>query len=57
VTINGKTYWLAGEKEAEVFKFNPKEYLVAQFGSSSLPLQTPPPRIMVLGHRGAGTST
>lgn len=57
MTINGKTYWLAGEKEAEVFKFNPKEYLVAQFGSSSLPLQTPPPRIMVLGHRGAGTST
>jgi adenylate/nucleoside-diphosphate kinase len=24
VTIFGKTYWLAGEKEAEVFKFNPK---------------------------------
>jgi len=27
VIINGKTYWLAGEKEAEEFKFNPTKFL------------------------------
>jgi adenylate/nucleoside-diphosphate kinase len=29
VTINGKTYWLAGEKEAEEFKFNPNKFISA----------------------------
>lgn len=57
VTIFGKTYWLAGEKEAEKFKFNPKDYLKAQSGEATLPLSPPPPKIMILGHRGAGTST
>lgn len=34
----GKTYWLAGEKEAEDFKFNPNKYLVTKDGRASLPL-------------------
>lgn len=29
VTIGGKTYWPAGEKEAEEFKFNPTYFLKA----------------------------
>lgn len=29
VTINGKTYWLTGEKEAEEFKFNPSKFLIS----------------------------
>ena len=32
VTIYGKTYWLAGEKEAEEFKFNPGKYLLTKDG-------------------------
>ncbi len=32
VSINGKTYLLAGEKEAEKFKFEPMKYLVTQSG-------------------------
>jgi adenylate/nucleoside-diphosphate kinase len=28
VIVNGKTYLLAGEKEAEEFKFDPKKYLI-----------------------------
>lgn len=57
VTIFGKTYWLAGEKEAEKFKFNPGEFLKAQTGEATLPLEPPKPKIMIMGHRGAGTST
>ena len=59
VTIFGKTYWLAGEKEAEVFKFNPVDFLNATRNTLRGPpiLDLPPPRIMVLGHRGAGVSS
>lgn len=28
VTIGGKTYWMAGEKELEEFKFNPTQFLL-----------------------------
>jgi YHS domain-containing protein len=31
-SINGKTYLLAGEKEAEKFAFEPLKYLVTQSG-------------------------
>lgn len=57
VTVFGKTYWLAGEKEAEVFKFNPRKYLQTMTGEANLPLQPPPPKIMILGHRGSGVTT
>lgn len=57
VTILGKTYLLAGEKEAEKFKFNPIEFLKTKTGEAQLPLLPPNPKIMVLGHRGAGTTT
>jgi hypothetical protein len=57
VTIFGKTYWLAGEKEAEKFKFNPIEYLKTHNGQATLPLQPPKPKIMILGHHGAGTTS
>lgn len=61
VTIYGKTYWFAGEKEAELFKFNPQLYLpsllLSSTSSSRSFLQPPTPKIMVLGHRGAGTTT
>ena len=59
VTIFGKTYWLAGEKEAEVFKFNPVDFLNATRNTLRGPpiLDLPPPRIMVLGHRGAGVTS
>ena len=57
VTVQGKTYWLAGPAELEEFKFNPKQFLVAQYQGVALPLQPPPPRIMILGHRGAGTTS
>lgn len=57
VTIHGKTYWLAGEKEAEKFKFNPIEFLKTQTGEATIPLAPPRPKIMIIGHRGAGTTT
>lgn len=57
VTVHGKTYWLSGEKEAEEFKFCPRKFLLSQFANASLPLTAPPPRIMIMGHRGAGVST
>jgi adenylate/nucleoside-diphosphate kinase len=55
VSINGKTYWLAGEKEAEQFKFNPKQYFYPN-GDARIKVEPPPPKIMVMGHRGAGTT-
>ena len=57
VTIFGKTYWLAGEKEAEEFKFNPNKFLVTKDGRKNLPLLPPAPKIMIVGNKGAGTST
>ena len=47
VIVNGKTYWLSGEKEAEEFKFNPGKFL--EHYKVSPPLQAPPPKIMILG--------
>ena len=55
--MQGKTYWLSGEEEANKFKFNPTEYLKTKTGKATLPLTPPNPKIMVVGHRGAGTTT
>lgn len=57
ITIYGKTYWPAGDEEAGKFKFNPIEFLKTKTGEAKLPLLPPNPKIMVLGHRGAGTTT
>ena len=57
VTINGKTFWLAGEKEAEEFKFCPTKFLLTKDGREALPLQPPAPKIMIVGMKGAGVTT
>lgn len=56
-TVYGKTYWMAGEKELEEFKANPKKYMIAQNGLTELPLLPPPPKIMIMGTKGTGIST
>ena len=56
-TVFGKTYWFTGEKEADLFKFNPTKYLVTKDGRTELPLEPPPPKIMVVGTKGAGVTT
>jgi len=48
---------LAGEAEAEKFKFNPVEFLKTKTGQAKLPLTPPNPKILIVGHRGAGTTT
>jgi adenylate/nucleoside-diphosphate kinase len=57
VTVFGKTYWFAGEKEADLFKLNPTKYLLTKDGRSELPLTPPPPKIMIVGTKGAGVTT
>ena len=52
--MDGKTYWPAGPKEAEIFKFNPSFTLTQ---CPSIPLVCPPPKIMVVGQKGSGVST
>ena len=53
----GKTYWFAGEKEQEEFKFNPAMFLTGFGGAQALPLTPPPPKIMILGCKGSGVTT
>lgn len=53
-TVHGKTFTLAGEGEQTEFKENPAKFLAA---CSTLPLAPPPPKIMILGMKGAGIST
>ena len=57
VTIFGKTYTFAGEKEMEEFKFNPTKFMIVKNGQTQLPLTPPPPKVMVLGVKGAGITT
>jgi adenylate/nucleoside-diphosphate kinase len=57
VIINGKTYWFADPKEAKRFSFNPSVYLKTLQGQAKIPLEPPKPKIMIMGNRGAGTST
>jgi len=54
VTIHGKTFILAGEGEQTEFKENPGKFLSA---CTDLPLTPPPPKIMILGIKGAGITT
>lgn len=56
-TVYGKTYWFAGEKEQEEFKFNPARFLTGFGGAQALPLTPPPPKIMILGCKGSGVTT
>lgn len=53
VTIFGKTFTFAGEKEMEDFRGNPTHFL----SNLQLPLQPPMPKVMVLGQKGAGITT
>jgi len=57
VTVFGKTYTFAGEKEMEEFKFNPTKFMIVKNGAASLPLAPPAPKVMVLGVKGAGITT
>lgn len=57
VTVHGKTYLFAGEKELEDFKVNPAKFLVAQEGAATLPLDPPAPKVMILGTKGSGVTT
>jgi len=52
-TINGKTYWFAGEAEQAEFKFNPTRFL----SDIKLPLAPPPPKICIIGMKGSGVTT
>ena len=58
-TVFGRTYLFAGEKEQEEFKFNPQKYLVTQFSDNKkdIPLNPPPPKIMIIGVKGSGVTT
>lgn len=57
LTVHGKTYVFAGEKEMEDFRTDPAKFLIAQAGKSTLPLPPPPPKVMILGMKGAGITT
>ncbi len=60
MTIGGKTYWFAGEKEQEEFKFNPEKYLITgahHAQKRSIPLLPPQPKIMIQGIKGSGVTT
>ena len=52
VQVNQKVYRLAGEKEMEKFRANPAKYLGEN--GSLLPIEVPPPHIMITGYQGSG---
>ena len=52
--VNQRLYRISGEKEMEKFRNNPAMY-VGQNGSL-LPIDVPPPHIMITGYQGAGTT-
>ena len=54
VQVNQRIYRISGEKEMEKFRANPAIY-VGQNGSL-LPIDVPPPHIMITGYQGAGTT-
>jgi YHS domain-containing protein len=56
-TVLGKTYLFAGEAEMNEFDFDPQRFLVVQNFQQSLPIQPPPPKVMLMGLKGAGIST
>ena len=50
--VNQRVYRFAGEAEMEKFKANPEIYLGEE--GSMLPIDVPPPHIMITGYRGSG---
>ena len=54
VQVNQKVYRIAGEKEMEKFRNNPAKYLGTN--ASLLPIDVPPPHIMVTGYQGSGVT-
>jgi adenylate/nucleoside-diphosphate kinase len=56
-TVFGKTFRFSGEQEMEEFKFNPAKFLVGHKGKEDLPLLPPPPKVMIIGQKGAGVTT
>jgi YHS domain-containing protein len=55
--VQGKTYIFAGADEKAKFDKDPVKYMVAFTGQATLPLQPPPPKIMIVGNKGSGVST
>ena len=54
VQVNQKVYRISGEKEMEKFRNNPAKYLGTS--ASLLPIDVPPPHIMVTGYQGSGVT-
>ena len=54
VQVNQKVYRISGEKEMEKFKNNPAKYLGTN--ASLLPIDVPPPHIMITGYQGSGVT-
>ena len=52
VQVNQKVYRISGEKEMEKFRNNPAKYLGES--GSLLPIDVPPPHIMITGYQGSG---
>ena len=54
VQVNQKVYRISGEKEMEKFRNNPAKYLGES--GSLLPIEVPPPHIMITGYQGSGVT-
>ena len=54
VQVNQKVYRISGEKEMEKFRNNPAKYLGEN--ASLLPIEVPPPHIMITGYQGSGVT-
>ena len=54
IQVNQKVYRISGEKEMEKFRNNPAKYL-GETGSL-LPIDVPPPHIMITGYQGSGVT-
>ena len=54
VQVNQKVYRISGEKEMEKFRNNPAKYLGES--GSQLPIEVPPPHIMITGYQGSGVT-
>lgn len=54
IQVNQKVYRISGEKEMEKFRNNPAKYLGTN--ASLMPIDVPPPHIMVTGYQGSGVT-
>ena len=54
IQVNQKVYRISGEKEMEKFRNNPAKYLGVN--ASLMPIDVPPPHIMVTGYQGSGVT-